>query len=257
MRLHLLRGLLLCLAASVAGAQNVKLELKPNAAVTEFWVRTIEKSQRAGFVTTPEAGADDWHEVDTLELVRLRSTTGEGGFLEFTAEPLGKSVRINARKVEVPDNREPIFYRISPRNEMPDAMALGDIAAGLAPTFPESPVPVGHEWTAKVAATEQMPHAYDVKHKLLAVEDFQGEKVGVIVSEGSLVTKEPDLAFNLSVGAQTKVGLTSGMVLRSTSVIVFNVQALKRFKDGHKIQRRQVQRIVERRLPGDGQGPGK
>lgn len=28
-------------------------------------------------------------------------------------------------------------------------------------------------------------------------------------------------------------------------------------RKGHKIQRRQVQRIVELRLPGDGQGPGK
>lgn len=243
--------------SGAARAQNAKLELKPNPAATEFWIRTTERSRRQGFVTTPEAGADDWLVVDTLELVRQTSKPGEAGFIEVTVEPLGKSVRINEHKVDVEDPRLPLFYRISTRNELPDAMVLGDIAGGLAPQFPEKEIPVGHTWTAKIAATEQFMFPFEVKHTFTGIEDFQGEKVASILTEGQLVTKDADVAFNLSVAGNTKVGLTSGMVLHSQSTIVFNVQAVKRFKDGHKVQKKTVTRMVERRLPGDQQGPGR
>src|SRR6185436_3438928 len=76
-------------------AEAVKVAYKPAPAGAEYWIRHEEKSQRDSFVTTPALGADEWHSVDTLELVRQYVKAGEEGFLEFTVQPLGKSLRVN------------------------------------------------------------------------------------------------------------------------------------------------------------------
>lgn len=241
-------------ASADTRAESAKIEFKA-AGPADYWIRTIERSQRDSFLTTPEKGADDWHTVDTLELVRQSSRAGEPGFLEVTVEPLGKSVRINSHKVDVPDDRTPFGYRVTLRGEMPDAKAMGDIAAAIVPSFPAEAVPVGHKWTVKVPPTESFPHPYEVTHRLDRIEAYQGEPAAHVVTDGQLITKDADLAFNLTVTGMMRVGLTSGVILKAQTVTVFGIQAVKRFKEGHKIIRRQIQRTVERRVPGAAGGP--
>lgn len=258
MRFRLSRVAALCvglasLAGGAAHAQTHKIELKPVAAPQEYWLRTIDRSQRASFattLTTAERGADKWHEVDTLEKVRQTSKPGEPGYIEVLVVPLGKIIRVDGQKVDAEDKREPNSYRITPQNEMPDTMMLGDIAAGLAPKFPATAVPVGHSWTVQIASTEKFPFPYEVKHTFAGVEELQGEKAAVIRSLGAAINKDKELAVSLRVTSDTFIGLDSGLLLRADSFTEFNVQAVQRFKDGHKIQRRHIHRIVERHVPG-------
>lgn len=236
-------------AQARASADAVKVELKP-ADAAEYWIRNIESSRREGFEGKPEPGADQWHAVDTLALVRQTVRAGEAGFLEVTVEPLGKSVRINNRKIEVEDDRSPYDYRISTTGEMPDMKAMGEVAAACAPTFPAGPVAPGTSWKTKVESTPAFPAAFEVTHTLDKVEEFQGEPAAFIMTSGKTVAKDKDLAFSLSVSGLTRVGLKSGMMLKSNTMTNFAVSAAKRFKEGYKVQRRQVERVVERRVPG-------
>jgi hypothetical protein len=245
----------MAIAALGVRAEPVKIEYKPSDAPIEYWIRTIDKSQKDSFATTPPPGMDDWHTYDTLQLTRQWMRGGDGGMIECIIEPLGKTVRVNGHKVDSVDRTGSTQVRMSRRGELPDVEASGDIAAQLVPVFPDKAVDVGHTWTVDVKPTASFKFPYKVTHKLEKVEPFQGSPTAYITTEGALVTKDEQLAFNLTVAGSTRISLDTGQLVKSQTITVFNVQAVGRFKDGHKIQRRQVQRIVERRVPGRDAAP--
>lgn len=257
MRVRSIAVLLAALVAAGAApaAEKIKVEYKPSDQPTEYWIRTIDRSQHDSFPTTPPAGADDWHTYDTLELARQWVKPGGEGFLDVTIQPLGKTLRVNGRKIDTPGPLPTMQYRMSGRGELPDALASGDLAASLVPVFPAEPIAIGHKWTVDVPPSESFKHPYKVTHLLEKVETYQGVPTAYVMTEGQAVTKDKDLAFNLTVSGATRVALDSGQLVKSQTVTVFNVQAVGRFKDGSKIQRRQVQRIVERRVPGSDIAP--
>lgn len=232
----------------------VKLAYKA-AEPVEYNIVTTERSQRSGFVTTMPAILldDDWHTYETRETVRQHVVAADGQ-LESRVQTLTKTMEVNGRPMK--DHQFPtrsFSYRMDTRGTRSDA-AKGDLATSLSPVFPAEAIAPGKKWEITIPPSEKFPHPFKVTHKLEKIETFQGEKCAYVTSEGSLVTKDKDLAFNVTVAGVTRIGLDSGVLLKATSMTVFNVQAIKKFKEGHKTLKRNVARTVERRVPGAAPG---